>query len=131
VAYRYSFEDLLALLHGHAPVKADAVVLHHRRVEHGHLSVGLKIHCLGDGRLFSSLVQGLGGRKKFLRPTTINSPAPRYVLCCPRSVVLVRRYSFWSRSRTLLDPRFLVIQKFRSRYARPEDLTLVVRHYWG
>ena len=49
MAYRYSFEDLLALLHGHAPAKVDAVALHRRRVEHGHLSVGLKIHCLDDG----------------------------------------------------------------------------------
>src|SRR5262249_35604840 len=50
VSYRYSFEDLLALLHGRAPAKVDAVALHRRRVEHGHLSVGLKIHCLGGGR---------------------------------------------------------------------------------
>src|SRR4029077_7160473 len=49
VSYPYSFEDLLALLHGRAPAKVDAVALHRRRVEHGHLSVGLKIHCLGGG----------------------------------------------------------------------------------
>jgi hypothetical protein len=36
VSYWYSFEDLLALLHGHAPAKVDAVALHRRRVEHGH-----------------------------------------------------------------------------------------------
>src|SRR5260370_4491502 len=42
VSYGYSFEDLLALLHGHAPAKVDAVALHRRRVEHCHLSVGLK-----------------------------------------------------------------------------------------
>ena len=54
MSYRYSFEDLLALLHGHAPAKVDAVALHRRRVEHGHLSVGLKIHCLGDGSQFST-----------------------------------------------------------------------------
>src|SRR6266436_3175353 len=48
-------------LHGHAPAKVDAVALHRRRVEHGHLSVGLKIHCLGDGSQFSTLVEGLGG----------------------------------------------------------------------
>src|SRR5262249_50457966 len=39
VSYWYSFEDLLALLHGRAPAKVDAVALHRRRVEHGHLSV--------------------------------------------------------------------------------------------
>jgi hypothetical protein len=61
VSYRYSFEDLLALLHGRAPAKVDAVALHRRRVEHGHLSVGLKIHCLGDGSQFSALVDGVIG----------------------------------------------------------------------
>ena len=66
MAYRYSFEDLLALLHGHAPLQAGAVVLHRRRVEHGHLSVGLKIHCLDDGSQFSTLVEGLGGAQKIL-----------------------------------------------------------------
>jgi hypothetical protein len=66
VPYRYSFEDLLALLHGRAPAKVDAVALHRRRVEHGHLSVGLKIHCLGGGSQFSTLVKGLGGAQKIL-----------------------------------------------------------------
>ncbi len=66
MSYRYSFEDLLALLHGHAPAKVDAVAVHRRRVEHGHLSVGLKIHCLGEGSQFSTLVEGLGGAQKIL-----------------------------------------------------------------
>ena len=66
MSFRYSFEDLLALLHGHAPAKVDAVALHRRRVEHGHLSVGLKIHCLSEGSQFSTLVEGLGGAEKIL-----------------------------------------------------------------
>src|SRR5260370_13020704 len=66
VSYGYSFEDLLALLHGHAPAKVDAVARHRRRVEHGRLSVGLKIHCLGDGSQFSALVEGLVGAQKIL-----------------------------------------------------------------
>jgi hypothetical protein len=66
VSYLYGLEDLLVLLHGHAPAKVDAIALHRRRVEHGHLSVGLKIHCLGDGRQFSTLVEGLGGAQKVL-----------------------------------------------------------------
>src|SRR5262249_35555081 len=65
-SYRFSFEDRLALLHGRAPAKVDAVALHRRRVEHGHLSVGLKIHCLGGGSQFSTLVEGLGGAQKIL-----------------------------------------------------------------
>jgi hypothetical protein len=66
VSCQYSFEDLLALLHGHAPAKADAVAHHRRRVENGHLSVGLKIHCLDDGSQFATLVDGLGGAQKIL-----------------------------------------------------------------
>jgi hypothetical protein len=66
VSCQYSFEDLLALLHEHEPAKVDAVALHRRRVEHGHLSVGLKIHCLDDGHQFSTLVEGLGGAQKIL-----------------------------------------------------------------
>ena len=57
VSYRYSFEDLLALLHGHAPAKVDAVALHRRRVEHGHLSVGSKSTVWATGVRFYS-----GGR---------------------------------------------------------------------
>ena len=66
VSCRYSFDDLLALLHGHAPAKVDAVALHRRRVENGHLSVGLKIHCLDEGSQFTTLVDGLGGAQKIL-----------------------------------------------------------------
>ena len=53
-------------MHGHAPAKVDAVSLHRRRVEHGRLSVGLKIHYVGDGSQFSTLVGGLGGAQKIL-----------------------------------------------------------------
>src|SRR6202040_2466538 len=66
VYYEYSFEDVLTLLHAHAPAKVDAVARHRRLVEHGRLSVGLKIHCLGDGSKFSTLVEGLGGAQKIL-----------------------------------------------------------------
>ncbi len=62
----YSLEDLVALLHGRAPAKADAVALNRRHVDHGCLSVGLKIHCLGDGSQFSALVEGLGGAQRIL-----------------------------------------------------------------
>jgi hypothetical protein len=59
-------EDLLAILHDRAPAKADAVALHRRRVEHGLLSVGLKIHYLGNGSEFFSLVERLGGASRVL-----------------------------------------------------------------
>src|SRR5215211_6427229 len=59
-------EDLLAILHDRAPAKADTVALQRRRVEHGLLSVGLKLHALGDGRQFFSLVERLGGAFRVL-----------------------------------------------------------------
>ena len=64
--YGCKLEDLLAILHDRAPAKADAVALERRRVEHGLLSVGLKIHCLGNGSQFFSLVERLGGASKVL-----------------------------------------------------------------
>jgi hypothetical protein len=66
VPYRYKLEDLLAILHDRAPAKADAVALQRRRVEHGLLSVGLKIHDLGNGSQFFSLVERLGGAARIL-----------------------------------------------------------------
>ena len=64
--YGCTLEDLLAILHDRAPAKTDALALQCRRVEHGLLSVGLKIHCLRDGSHFSSLVERLGGASKVL-----------------------------------------------------------------
>jgi hypothetical protein len=66
MSYRYRLEDLFLLLREHALAKVDAVSLHHRQVEHGLLSVGLKIHCLADTDRFSELVDGLGGAQRIL-----------------------------------------------------------------
>jgi hypothetical protein len=66
VPYGCKLEDLLAILHDRAPVKTDALALQRRRVEHGLLSVGLKIHCLRNGSQFFSLVERLGGASKVL-----------------------------------------------------------------
>jgi hypothetical protein len=130
VAYRYSFEDLLALLQGHAPAKIDAVALERRRVEHGHLSVGLKIHCLDAGSRFSTLVEGLGGPQRILEANYYKQSCASLCLVLPpvgsaRSAILLLESI-----ENFIGPRFSVILKFRSRYALLEDLTLVVRHYW-
>jgi hypothetical protein len=66
VRYGCKLEDLLAVLHDSAPEEAEAVVLRRRRVDHGLLSIGLKIHCLGEGRQFLALVERLGGASKVL-----------------------------------------------------------------
>jgi hypothetical protein len=66
VTYRYRLQDLLALLQTKAAT-ADALAANHRRVDHGLLSVGLKIHCLDDGQQFDKLVEGLGGALEVLK----------------------------------------------------------------
>jgi hypothetical protein len=59
-------DDLLAILHDRAPAKTDTVALQRLRVEHGLLSVGIKLHALGDGSQFFSLVERLGGALRVL-----------------------------------------------------------------
>ena len=66
MSYGYSFEDLLALLHGAAPAKVDAIALHRQRVAAWPAVSGIKIHCLGDRSKFFTLVEGLGGARKIL-----------------------------------------------------------------
>jgi hypothetical protein len=60
VTYGYRLEDLFALLQS-KEAATDDFSASHRLVDHGLLSVGLKIHCLDDGREFDKLVEGLGG----------------------------------------------------------------------
>jgi len=66
VSYGCRLEDLLSLLHDRAPTQADALALQRRRSEHGLLSVGLKIHHLGNGTDFFPLVERLGGTLRVL-----------------------------------------------------------------
>ena len=60
MAYRYRLQDLFATLQPKLEA-ATALAADHRRVQHGLLSVGLKIHCLDDGQQFHRLVESLGG----------------------------------------------------------------------
>jgi hypothetical protein len=66
VTYPYRQQDLLKPLSSKAPSLAAALISNHRRVHDGLISVGLKIHCLDDGRQFDRLVGGLGGASKIL-----------------------------------------------------------------
>jgi hypothetical protein len=66
VAYTYRLQDLLALLQSNAPGPAVTLASNFRRVEHGLLSVGLKIHCLDNGEKFDNLIEALGGASKIL-----------------------------------------------------------------
>ena len=120
---------LLAFLHGHAPAKVDAVALHRRRVEHGHLSVGPKSTVWATG--VSSLLwwKVLAERKKFSMSTTTHSHASLCLVLPPvgsaRSAILLLECI-----EHFIDLRFSVTRKSRSRYALQGDLALVVRHCW-
>jgi hypothetical protein len=61
VACAYRFQDLIAILRTEAPAVADDLAREYRRVDHGLLSVGIKIHCLDGGQQFDRLVASLGG----------------------------------------------------------------------
>ena len=65
MTYRYRLQNLFALLQPKAEA-TNVLVADHRRVRHGLLSVGLKIHCLDNGQKFHRLVEGLGGAAEVL-----------------------------------------------------------------
>lgn len=62
----YTMEDLLHVLHPYCPVKVDALDSNRVPVEHGLTTVGLKIHCLGDGQEILGLIEALGGRAEVI-----------------------------------------------------------------
>jgi hypothetical protein len=66
VPYASQLEELLAIVGERAPAQAETVALQRRRVENGLLSVGIKIHCLDNGREFVTLVERLGGARRAL-----------------------------------------------------------------
>lgn len=62
--YAASLEDLLVILEEKNHIKAQAVSRNKRRIEFGLHSVGIKIHCIGDGAPFMPLIQRVGGMEK-------------------------------------------------------------------
>jgi hypothetical protein len=83
VPYGCNLENLLAILHDRAPARADTVALERRRVEHGLLSVGLKIHSLRNGAQFVSLVERLGGASRVLEINTYKHSQASLCLVLP------------------------------------------------
>ena len=61
MAYAASIEHLLDTLRTCARDKVDALASQKRRVTHGLLSVGLKVHCLRETERFGTLIAALGG----------------------------------------------------------------------
>ena len=62
MAYAASIDQLLDVLRERVCAKVDALALEKRRVRHGLLSVGLKLHCLGGEDLFQLAYRGPGRR---------------------------------------------------------------------
>ena len=83
MAYAASIELLLHTLHARAPAKVDALVREKRRVRHGLLSVGLKLHCLGDAHLFAPLIDALGGEGRVLDQNMYKSSRAKFCLVLP------------------------------------------------
>jgi hypothetical protein len=83
VAYAASIERLLETLHVRAPAKVDALALEKRRVPHGLLSVGLKLHCLGDEHLFRRLINALGGVWRVLDRNVYKRSQAKFCLVLP------------------------------------------------
>jgi hypothetical protein len=80
---KYSFDDLLSLLRQKNAVAAARLKRQHRQVERGLLSVGLKIHCLDDGRQFDALVAGLGGAQRILEVNSYKDARASLCLVLP------------------------------------------------
>src|SRR5215216_2734080 len=103
-------ENLLAILHDGAPAKADAVALQHRRVEHGLLSVGIKLHALGDGSQFFSLVERLGGAFRVLESNMYKHSQASLCLVLPPPLM-----AGCTAGRPFRFPRRSVCQAIRNR----------------
>jgi hypothetical protein len=83
VTYAYRLHDLLTLLGTRTPEKATELAASVRRVEHGLLSVGLKIHCLDDGAKFNNLIEGLGGSPRILEVNHFKDARASFCLVLP------------------------------------------------
>jgi hypothetical protein len=83
LAYAASLEHLLHILHARAPTKVDALTVEKRRVRHGLLSVGLKLHCLGDEHLFAPLIAALGGETRVLDQNVYKTSRAKFCMVLP------------------------------------------------
>ena len=83
MAYAASIERLLEALRARAPAKVDALAVEKRRVAHGLLSVGLKLHCLGDEDLFGPLIDARGGAGRVLDRNVYKRAPAKFCLVLP------------------------------------------------
>ena len=83
MAYAACMERLLSTLRVGAPEKVDALSVNSRCVNHGLLSVGIKLHCLGEEKLFDRLIDALGGKKKALDSNLYRRSKAKFCLVLP------------------------------------------------
>ena len=84
MAFATSFESLVDVLAERFPAKSTLLAREHRRVDHGLLSVGLKLHCFGDGARFAPLIEALGGTGRCSGATSTSGRKPVFVWYCRR-----------------------------------------------
>src|SRR5689334_11667612 len=83
VTYAYRLEDLLSLLQIKTPGPAAKLAANFRQVDHGLLSVGLKIHCLDSGNRFDRLIEELGGASRILEVNHFKDTRASFCLVLP------------------------------------------------
>jgi hypothetical protein len=83
MAYAASIEGFLEALRARAPAKVEALASQRGRVDHGLLSVGLKLHCLGEEHLFESLIDAFGGRRKAVELNYFRQAQAKFCLVLP------------------------------------------------
>ena len=81
--YAASLERLLEILHARAPAQVDALRREKRRVAHGLLSVGLKLHCLGEEHRFRPLFTALGGESWVVDRNVYKRSQAKFCLVLP------------------------------------------------
>jgi hypothetical protein len=83
MAFAASFGSLIDVLAKRVPAKSAVLLREQRRVDHGLLSVGLKLHCLGNCERFAPLVDGLGGAGRVLERNLYKRSDARFCLVLP------------------------------------------------
>ena len=111
-------QDLLTLLDTKAATTA-TIAADYRRVDRGLLSVGLKIHCLDEGRQFARLIEGLGGAACGPGDEPLQRRACIAVPCAAAGGKRhFRHYASSNASRNSSARQFLAIGKSNCSYAR-------------
>jgi hypothetical protein len=137
LGYRYMLQDLLVILHEQAPAKVDAIALNRRRVEHGLLSVGLKIHCLGSGSEFSALVERLGGKEQILEVNHYKNAQASLCLVLPpvgnarSAVLLLECIEHFIRSALFSNPQIQIQVCSPGRLNAHRSALLAIGFYLG